>query len=1102
MTDAPQPPQETPVRQKRAAALRKRHFAQAVATGLAGLMVALLFGFFLLIGRDVSAPPWLQERIEEKIALTLPGVNVGLGQMSLRVEPSDLSPRVFFQNVTVSEDTGLPFATLGELSIRASFRAAMQGQFLPKKISLSGALLRLRRSSDGTFDFTIGSALQASGEGASLLALVERLDQLLVQPELEYLREVSAESLTLLYEDARAGQAWTVDGGRVRVTQDDGLLTIGADFALLGGQDYATTLELNYDSEIGSPSARIGILLEDAPARDIATQIEAMAWMKALRAPISGALRTEVDDEGELGPLNATLQIGKGVVQPEMEAKPVPFDGAQAYFTFDPSDNSLEFSELTVKSAWLEARGEGRARLQNAPGGWPEALLGQFRLSSVAANPSQLYENPVTLDQADLDMRIVFDPFRLEIGQLVLREDGETLVASGRADIGMQGWRVAVDARARALEIGKILNVWPDVAKPKTRTWIEQNILKGTLEDVRLAFRAVPDTAPDLHLNFAYKDASLRFIKTLPVITDGRGYVRIEGARFLAASEAGTVTPPQGGKIDIAGTVFEIPDMRIKGAPANVSLRTNSTVTAALSLLDQDPFNFLSKAGQSVTLADGRAAVSGAIDFALKKNVPVSEILFDLEGDITGVRSETLVANRVLASDRLALRATSKEITLAGSARIDAVPAKGTWRLPLGTPGAASQFTGEVELSERFVDTFNIGLPPGAISGKGSGDITIDLPPQAAPNFALTSNLQGVGVVIEPLGYRKSPSARASLAVRGRLGGAKTGPPEVERLSYEAADLDISGSVKINENATLARAQFDRIRAGSWLDAPVTLIGRGRDIAPQISLAGGDLDLRNMPSFNANNNSGAVPLSITLDRLQVSKDIVLRNFTGEFQSNKGLTGEFQGRLNGKSRISGRTVPRGGKTAVQIKSANAGATIGDAGLLKNAAEGALTLSLSPRARPGEYDGTLEITNIRLRDAPASLAILSAASGIGLLEQMDGRGLMFSEVSSTFRLTPQAVIISEGSAVGPSLGLSVDGYYDVLRKRMDLQGVISPFFAINGIGAILTRRGEGLIGFNFTADGPVAAPNVNVNPLSLFTPGMFREIFRRPPPELSQ
>lgn len=657
MNDAPDMPDEGSDPEKRARRFRKRYLAQAFLTGLGGFALALVIGFILLIGRDIEAPDWLQVQIDQKIAEALPGVDIGIGTMSLRIEPSDLSPRVFFQNVTVKDDTGLPFASLGELSVRAAFPAAIKGQSLPKKVSLSGALMKLRRDSDGGFDLTIGSALQSSGESASLIALIERLDQLLVLPELKYLREINATSLTVLYEDARAGRAWTVDGGRMRVNANADQLTIGADFALLGGQDYATTLELSYVSEIGSPAARIGISLADAPAQDIASQSEAMAWMEALRAPISGSLRTEVDEDGDFGPLNATLQIGTGVVQPEEEATPVPFDGAQAYFTYEPDENILAFTELSVKTAWFEGRAEGRARLQNAPGGWPEALLGQFRFSSVSANPSGLYETPVTLEQADLDMRLVFDPFRLDIGQLVLREAGQTIIANGRADIELDGWRVSVDARADELDIARVLDVWPDSVKQKTRDWIARNIRKGDIKNARVAFRAQPDGPPDLHLNFAYSDASLRFMKTMPEIKEARGYVRIEGERFLAATEAGFVTPPQGGRIDVSGTVFEILDMRIKGAPAKVSLATTSSVTAALSLLDQEPFSFLSKAGQPVTLAQGRVSLAGDVGFPLRQKIPASDILFDVDGDIMQVRNETLVAGRTIAAERLSLRA-------------------------------------------------------------------------------------------------------------------------------------------------------------------------------------------------------------------------------------------------------------------------------------------------------------------------------------------------------------------------------------------------------------------------------------------------------------
>ena len=65
-------------------------------------------------------------------------------------------------------------------------------------------------------------------------------------------------------------------------------------------------------------------------------------------------------------------------------------------------------------------------------------------------------------------------------------------------------------------------------------------------------------------------------------------------------------------------------------------------------------------------------------------------------------------------------------------------------------------------------------------------------------------------------------------------------------------------------------------------------------------------------------------------------------------------------------------------------------------------------------------------------------------------------------------------------------------------MDFRGVVSPVYFLNGIGSILTRRGEGLFGFNYRMTGPASGPSVGVNPLSILTPGAFRQLFRRAPP----
>ena len=144
----------------------------------------------------------------------------------------------------------------------------------------------------------------------------------------------------------------------------------------------------------------------------------------------------------------------------------------------------------------------------------------------------------------------------------------------------------------------------------------------------------------------------------------------------------------------------------------------------------------------------------------------------------------------------------------------------------------------------------------------------------------------------------------------------------------------------------------------------------------------------------------------------------------------------------------------------------------------------------------------MSNIRVKGMPIMAELINAISVVGLLQQMDGNGLSFNTVDATFRITPDRVIVSQSSAVGPSLGVSLDGIYGLGSNGLDFQGVISPLYLLNGIGSIFTRRGEGLIGFNFNMRGTPRAPDVSVNPFSVLTPAMFREIFRRPAPVLNQ
>ena len=182
----------------------------------------------------------------------------------------------------------------------------------------------------------------------------------------------------------------------------------------------------------------------------------------------------------------------------------------------------------------------------------------------------------------------------------------------------------------------------------------------------------------------------------------------------------------------------------------------------------------------------------------------------------------------------------------------------------------------------------------------------------------------------------------------------------------------------------------------------------------------------------------------------------------------------------------------------------------AGVFDSARGGRMDMILTSSTRPGQYDGRMKITDTRVKNANTLADLLAAISVIGLLEQLSGEGISFNDVSAIFVMNSAGVQVKEASAVGASLGLTMAGNYIFGVGNLDMHGVITPIYMLNGLleqtgafgGLFGNRRGEGLFGFNYTLRGTVDNPSVGVNPLSLLTPGMFREIFRQPMPKLPE
>ncbi|MEX0340844.1 MAG: AsmA-like C-terminal region-containing protein [Arenibacterium sp.] len=1052
---------------------------------------------YFLIGQTVRAPDWVQERFEKRLEERLSGLQVGFSDIEF-VLRKGWRPRIRLRDMTLEGPEGRQLAQLGVAEAELAMRPLLKGSVQPKRIYLEGALATVRRDRYGNLSVLFNDGAQLAENAENIPALIDEWTQLLHLPQLSALTRIEVAGLSLAYEDQLQGRNWTLDGGRIQLDRAADNLRLSASFSLLSGGAFASLIEANYASQIGQSEADFGISVRDIPAVDVASQAVALSWLGVLRARISGSLRGSVGQDGALGEMSATLQISEGALQPGGTARPVPFDGARSYFTYDPVEQILEFNELSVSSPWGAGAAEGHAYLGGMRSGQLDDLIGQFTFSNLRLNPRDTYETPLELDRATAEFRLELNPFRLTLGQMYIDDGDGGLSLSGMLAAEEAGWSMALDGQVAQISRDRLLEIWPVSAAAKPRAWVASNLKAATLRGLNLALRVRPGQRAGLLAEFKYENAEVRFLKTMPPISNATGHATLIDRRFVVTATSGEVVPETGGAVDVSGTSFIIPDIGIRrAAPGVVRFAGEGSITGFLSLLNRPPLRVLRDTPFDAALAQGRAIVTGTMSLPLKQRVAFPEIDFHLEGDLTQVTSDVLVPGFDLNAGALRITGDQNGISLSGVGAIDALPADVAWRQPIGVDvDGSSRVMGTVELSPRLIETFNITLPDGMVRGLGQGEFTLDLRRGEAPKLSFSSDLKGVELRVPELGWRKAEDREALFEMDAVLGAEL----DIQRVALDAPGLNAIGRIDLKPDGDLERLALSNLRVGQWLNARVDLIGRGA-AAPAVRILSGWLDMRSADFGSGGSSSGSAgssPLSVVLDRLQVTDTIALNQFTGSFVSNGGLNGDFQGRVNGQTPVTGQMVPQNGRSAIRLRAEDAGGVFRSAGILQQGRGGDFDLTLVPAEGAGQFDGQLRVTNTRIKDAPAMAALLNAISVIGLFDEMLGQGILFTEVDARFLLGPSELTLMSSSAVGPSMGISMDGKYDVQNGTLDMEGVISPVYILNAIGSVLTRKGEGLLGFNYALRGSTQEPTVSINPLSALAPGGLREVFRAPQP----
>ncbi|MDG1858436.1 MAG: AsmA-like C-terminal domain-containing protein, partial [Emcibacteraceae bacterium] len=147
------------------------------------------------------------------------------------------------------------------------------------------------------------------------------------------------------------------------------------------------------------------------------------------------------------------------------------------------------------------------------------------------------------------------------------------------------------------------------------------------------------------------------------------------------------------------------------------------------------------------------------------------------------------------------------------------------------------------------------------------------------------------------------------------------------------------------------------------------------------------------------------------------------------------------------------------------------------------------------------GNITAANFSVADSKVFSELLKEKEFAKAQDELEANGLSFETFDGEFEQYDDVFRVASGSAKGPTLGVTLDGYVDQKYDEIALNGTIIPAYGLNSLvsnipllGTILAGgKGEGVFAATYNMSGTIEDPEVSINPLMALAPGIFRKIF---------
>ena len=503
---------------------------------------------------------------------------------------------------------------------------------------------------------------------------------------------------------------------------------------------------------------------------------------------------------------------------------------------------------------------------------------------------------------------------------------------------------------------------------------------------------------------------------------------------------------------------------------------------------------------QAKDMLDKASETNGNVNFYLSNKInEEGEIDLDklkLSGSIKSVKIESLVDDDDVSISNVNFEYTDKFFVFEGKAELsDGVFLFNFVQTKDPSQGKALSITGNLgkKLFSKITDPFS------------STDLVGDLPINANfifntdnTKFQIMSNMEQSLLSFNDIDYVKPKGKKGKLSIDG----IKSDKSLKYALRFFTPDVEINSDFRFMKDSL--KIQFSEFKIADIIDVKGS-VASDFD-THNVNITGSNLKYYRLKKLLQRKFfDKRINFLIDVKKLNLTKKNFLTDVTGVVTLKDGMAGSLDGKLNGYQEIViDFTKPRDKKTKFYATSDNAGNVFRALNAYQNGFGGDFNFD-GILEEDGGFSGKMSAKDVQVLNGPILAQIISLASLYGLLDLLSGKGIVFDEIEGIIDTDPNRTIVKKGVAVGKSLGITMDGTFTKDPNFSDetiinANGVLSPFFNINNavkmlpfIGGLLGGdKGEGAFGVQYRLEGSRKKPTVLINPLSILTPGKFRDV----------